>query len=85
MLRTLFDISKLTGALCSVLSVKPLNERQFSFSFSFSSSIAESLDRRPEPRLLFELSFDDGFCFGKSSLMTPGAEELNILLDSNVL
>lgn len=83
MLRTLFDISKLTGALCSVLSVKPLNERQF--SFSFSSSIAESLDRRPEPRLLFELSFDDGFCFGKSSLMTPGAEELNILLDSNVL
>lgn len=37
---TRFDISKLTGALCSVLSVKPLSDRQF------SSSMAESLDTR---------------------------------------
>lgn len=37
---TRFDISKLTGALCSVLSVNTLNERQF------SSPIAESLECR---------------------------------------
>lgn len=37
-LLTRLDMSKLIGALCSVLSVRQLNERQF------SSSMAESLD-----------------------------------------
>lgn len=39
-LLTRLDMSKFMGALCSVLSVRQLNERQF------SSSIAESLDAR---------------------------------------
>lgn len=64
-----------------MLSVYPLNERQF------SSSIAESLERRglrhcPE---LILLESETCFSGGISSLMAPGADELKFLVDSNPL
>lgn len=79
---TRFDISKLTGALCSVLSVNPLSDRQF------SSSMAESLDTRcrlnwTDSMLPFEFGFD--FVAGISSLIAPGAEQLRFFDDSRPL
>lgn len=82
--RTRLDMSKLIGALCSELSVNPLNERQF------SSSIAESLETRCLPTPLWlestlPLTLEIGFRCGCSSLIAPGADALKFLVDSNPL
>lgn len=77
MLPTRLDMSKLTGALCSVLSVNPLRERQF------SSSIAESFETRS--RLTAMDSTLPDLCAGISSLIAPGAEQLILLLLSKPL
>lgn len=83
MTNTRFDMSKLIAALCSVLSVNPLIERQF------SSSIAESFDIRcmPAPLWLESILFtlEIGLGYGNSSLIAPGADELKFLVDSNPL